>query len=311
MIVLAGISHLEDDAHLGIKRLHTLRAKISGGIKKQPVGAALEETCGGQQIAGAPALIRYDGGKSRPLASRAHLQRDGNARGGTAARNVENVSGYAVQLFRKIPFSKPLMRASLVRLSRHQLLETQAHDAPLLFRGDRQLRGGIILKTPFENGKHLGGRLARCADDENVPEALSVSAVPFREARHRVYGLPLGPGLLFCRPADREALARFGLDLPFAPFFANLRMAREGLQPVVAVETAPYLVGCGEKLHGIVEGPARYHLSRPMRRSATGKQLGVSVGRRKAVQPIEGLFHNERMIVAEGAGTQEQIKFNS
>ena len=181
MIVLAGISHFEDDAHLGIKRLHTLRAKVTGGIEKQPVGAALEWSCGGQQIARAPALIRGDGGKSRPIASRANFQRHGNARGGTAARNVENVSGYAAQLFRKIPFAKRLPRASLARLSRHQLLQTQAHDAPLLFRGDRQFRGGIILNTLLENGKHLGGRLARGADDENVSEALPVSAVPFRQ----------------------------------------------------------------------------------------------------------------------------------
>ena len=70
-------------------------------------------------------------------------------------------------------------------------------------------------------------------------------------------GVPLGPGLLFGRPAARKLLARFGLDLLFAAFFANLRMAREGFQPVVAVEAAPDLVGGSEKRCGIAEGPAR------------------------------------------------------
>ena len=100
-----------------------------------------------------------------------------------------------------------------------------------------------------------------------------------------------------CRPAS-------DFDLLFAAFFADLRMARESLKPVFAVEAAPDIVGCGEKLGGIAEGPPRHHLSRPTRRSAAGKQFGLCLGRGKTVQPVEGIFHRQRMIVAEGAGTQ-------
>ena len=58
-----------------------------------------------------------------------------------------------------------LQDAVLPRLRRKQLFEPQAPDPPLLFRRDGQYRGGVILKTPFEDGKHLLGRLAGGANE--------------------------------------------------------------------------------------------------------------------------------------------------
>ena len=79
-----------------------------------------------------------------------------------------------------------LQDAVLPRLRRKKLFKTQVRDPALLVRRDGQFPGGVILKTPFENGKHLLGRLAGGANDENVSEALQVNAIAFRQPRHDV-----------------------------------------------------------------------------------------------------------------------------
>src|ERR1700691_51199 len=129
MIMLAGITDLEGDAHLRIERLHMPSAKVSGNIKTESVGATLEWPCGRNQIAGAPALVRRGVCKPRPITSDAHFQRDGNACGGSPARSVENVSGDAAQLFSKAPFGTHPQHSFLGRRLRQQLFETQVHDA--------------------------------------------------------------------------------------------------------------------------------------------------------------------------------------
>src|SRR4029077_1110972 len=97
------------------------------------------------------------------------------------------MSRYAAQIFSKRPLVRlygilrPLL---LAPLRRKELFETQVHDAPLLFRRDDQFCGAVILQTPLENAEHLGGRLARGADDENVSEALPISAITFRQPFH-------------------------------------------------------------------------------------------------------------------------------
>ena len=172
-----------------------------------------------------------------------------------------------------------------------ELFETQVRDAPLLFRGDGQFRGGVILQTPLENAEHLGGRLARGADDENVSEPLAISAIAFRQTCHYLKRVRLSPGLLLGRPAARKVLAYLGVDFSFARCLADLGMVRKCFKPVFAAETTAYIIGRSEKLGEIAKGPPRRHLSRPARRSAARKEFSLCCVGRKAVQPLKCIFH--------------------
>src|SRR5260370_19094298 len=123
-----------------------------------------------------------------------------------------------------------------LRFLRQQFFETQARDLPMLFRRDGQFRRGVILKTPFENGKHLLGGLAGGTNDENVSEALPVSTIAFRQLSHDVCGVKLSPELFLCRPAAREMPACLGFNSLFGRFFADFTMPRETLDPGLAAE---------------------------------------------------------------------------
>src|SRR5260370_22838746 len=90
-----------------------------------------------------------------------------------------------------------------LRFLRQQFFETQSRDLPLLFRRDGQFRGGGILKTPFETGKHLLGRLAVGTNDANVSEALPVSTILFRHLAHDVCVVKLILGWFLCSPSAR------------------------------------------------------------------------------------------------------------
>ena len=114
MIVLAGITNLEGDAHLRIERLHTLRAKVSGNIKKQPVGAALEWPCGRNQIAGAPALVR--GG--RPQAASNHFPRAFPKRRKCLRRDARAQCREREWICRSTLLQSPFCYASAARLAR-------------------------------------------------------------------------------------------------------------------------------------------------------------------------------------------------
>src|SRR5712691_10513193 len=111
-------------------------------------------------------------------------------------------------------------------LSVQQLRQAQMRDLPLLFGSDRQFPVEIVGQAAFEDRQHLGRRLPRGANDENVAETGCVVPISLGEALFDVVGHIGGAGLLLGCPLLRSLLA-------------DARVSGKRLEPVLPAERGP------------------------------------------------------------------------
>ncbi len=98
MIVLLGFPHLELDGNLWIEPDDLARFEIAAGLKSEAV-VAFHQRPWREQMAQAPIAIGCALAQLLPLAVRVlDFKNHGNARSGTANRNIKHVCGYLAHL---------------------------------------------------------------------------------------------------------------------------------------------------------------------------------------------------------------------
>src|SRR6187402_254798 len=113
-------------------------------------------------------------------------------------------------------------------------LQSQRGDLRLFFRGDLEFRRGIVLQPAAQVGEHRFCRSAGRADDEDVAELQRVFTVSLVQGAAYIGSRVRHPRLLALRHLPR--VGGCGRVVPVA----DLRVVREGLEPIVLVERVPH-----------------------------------------------------------------------